>query len=55
MTQRDINCLTDPDRSTRKRALEKILKTLGDLAKVGQMDSNVRYARISGEHQMMAR
>uniref|UniRef100_A0A7S0EVG8 TOG domain-containing protein n=1 Tax=Hanusia phi TaxID=3032 RepID=A0A7S0EVG8_9CRYP len=25
-TQRDLNCLSDPDRSTRKRALEKILK-----------------------------
>ena len=25
-TQRDLNCLSDPDRSTRKRALEKISK-----------------------------
>ena len=25
-TQRDLNCLSDPDRSTRKRALEKITK-----------------------------
>jgi hypothetical protein len=54
VTQRDINCLTDPDRSTRKRALEKILKTLGDLAKVGQKDSHVRYAHIYGEHRLVA-
>lgn len=25
-TQRDLNCLSDPDRNTRKRALEKISK-----------------------------
>ena len=25
-TQRDLNCLSDPDRGTRKRALEKISK-----------------------------
>jgi len=32
-TQRDLNCLSDPDRSTRKRTLEKISKDLGSLAK----------------------
>lgn len=33
-TQRDLNCLSDPDRNTRKRALEKILQTLGVFGKV---------------------
>ncbi|EKX47279.1 hypothetical protein GUITHDRAFT_162678 [Guillardia theta CCMP2712] len=31
-TQRDLNCLSDPDRSTRKRALEKILKESQNLS-----------------------
>lgn len=32
--QRDLNCLSDPDRSTRKRALTKLQKTLFREAKV---------------------
>ena len=28
--QRDVNCLSDPDRSTRKRALTKLTKALLD-------------------------
>lgn len=35
-TQRDLNCLSDPDRNTRRRALEKILKDV--IARVGKHD-----------------
>ena len=35
-TQRDLNCLSDPDRNTRKRALEKISKDVN--AHVGKPD-----------------
>ena len=36
-TQRDVNCLSDPDKNTRKRALEKILGEVKSLSK--QSDS----------------
>ena len=48
-TQRDLNCLSDPDRSTRKRALEKIHKELGTLAKK-PADFTPEVAQISLEH-----
>lgn len=35
--QRDVNCLSDPDRSTRRRALTKLQKAMFQGAKVRQL------------------